>query len=95
MKPDRFQQFIAAARRGRPQERPLPLPPFLAIRVAASWAATPRSPHLARLWERLCWWGAGTAVAICLATGVLQSSRPEPTGFDLLLELPQAGDISF
>src|SRR6185436_9235054 len=64
--------------------------PFgFATRVASRWAATPRGPTAADLWERLSWWGSGLAAASCLLVLAFHQAAPEPSGFDLLLDLPE------
>ena len=64
--------------------------PFgFATRVAGRWAATPRGPTAADLWERLSWWGSGLAAASCLLVLAFHQAAPEPSGFDLLLDMPE------
>jgi hypothetical protein len=44
--------------------------------------------------ERLCWWGAGATVALCLVLGVLHRPPPEPDAFAPLLEWPASSGES-
>ena len=63
-----------------------PLPYGLATRVASQWASRRQNGNLANLWLRACWWGVGSALAVCVATAVYQTSLPEPDGLDLLVD---------
>jgi hypothetical protein len=62
-----------------------------ATRVAARWAISRRQPNLAGLWERLCWWGAGAATALCLAGVIYRTSLPEPDPFEEFMNAPMEG----
>ena len=84
-----LRRLIQAARKAHaPPLAPSDLPaPFgFSTRVAALWVAVPRRAGWADAWERLCWWGAGASVAVCLFAFVNQSLQPEPNPFDVLLE---------
>lgn len=71
------------------------VPLGFATRVAARWTSQARSPRTADLWERLAWWGAGAATAVCVVAMLLPRSAHEPTGFELLLATPQAEEALF
>ena len=91
----RFHQFLDLARRGRPVA---PLEPPLsgfASRVAARWSAAPRTPSVGELWEKLCWWGAGAAVAVCVLSALIPPPASEPTAFDILLSVQPSSDSTF
>jgi hypothetical protein len=65
-------------------------PPLgFATRVAARWASSPRTVTAADIWERLSWWGSGVAVATCMIVFAIQQRQPEPSAFDLLLDVTQ------
>ena len=85
---DRLLTLARKAPRPREPDFPIPAPFGLAGRIAAQWAARAEPHDGAEAWERLCWWGAGTAAAVCLLTVVYQRQLPEPTVFDLLIEAP-------
>lgn len=67
---------------------------------ATSRSGTPREAHISKhvawagAFERLCWWGAGAAAAVCLFLGALHRPPPEPEAFELLLEWPDASNAT-
>ncbi|MBI2929473.1 MAG: hypothetical protein HYY24_27735 [Verrucomicrobia bacterium] len=61
-----------------------------ATRVAARWGGQARRLRPADLWERLAWWGAGAAVAVCVVAMLLPRPEQELTSLDLLLATPPA-----
>lgn len=69
-------------------------PPGFAARVAARWARPDaHGPSVADLWERVCWWGAGAAVAVTVLAVSYQGGAPEPAAFDLLLAVPAEEEL--
>lgn len=103
--PRKLQTLLQIARREAHRRAPVPAgePDAAEIRRLAQQAlrATtrpgasreghpPERPSWAVAFERLCWWGAGATVALCLLVGVLQRPPPEPEVFELLLEWPAA-----
>lgn len=91
MNNESLRKLIQAARKApMPTEAPpVSTAPFgFSTRVAARWAALPKRSGLADIWERLCWWGAGASVAVCLLAFAGQSLQPEPDPFDALMEAP-------
>ena len=84
-----IRKLVVAARKAhapQPADK-LAVAPFgFATRLAAFWAAKPRRLNWTDAWERLCWWGAGASVAVCLIAFVNQSMQPDSNPFDVLLE---------
>lgn len=87
MKDERFQRYLTAARRGRPEVEPS-MPYGFATRVAALWAARSRREDPWSLWERLARYGALVVAALVLALALAPAPRSaeEP---DYLLRLAQ------
>ena len=88
--PDALQKLIRAARKAPlASVPPEPSAPFgFSTRVAALWVAGRGRSGLSDAWERLCWWGAGVSVAVCVLAFVGQSLQPEPNPFDELIDAP-------
>src|SRR5262245_44393913 len=82
-----LRKLITSARKAHTPAPPPPseIPFGFCSRVAARWADAPRR-SFADFWERLCWWGAGVSVAVCLVAFAAHSLQPEPNPFDVLLE---------
>ena len=86
-----LRKLIRAARQASsptPAPSDSPVPFGFSTRVAARWATGERRVGRAEVWERLCWWGAGASVAVCLMAFASQSLQPEPDPFDALMEAP-------
>jgi hypothetical protein len=85
-----LRKLIETARRAPPAPAPLDstVPFGFSTRVAARWAAGQGNARRADVWERLCWWGAGASVVVCLSAFAGQSLQPEPDPFDTLMEAP-------
>jgi hypothetical protein len=85
----RLTRLIAAARKAyAPGPEASPDAPLgFATRIAAL-RREDRQQERARAWERLCWWGATTGVAICLFVFVQQHRVAETNAFDVLLNTP-------
>lgn len=81
--------IIAARKAHQPQSTPTPQPAPVgfATRIAARWAEAGRRNGWADVWERLCWWGASASIAVCLLVFAQKTMTPEPSAFDLLLEV--------
>jgi len=89
-----LRKLITAARKAQAPpltQSDLPAPFGFSTRVAARWTVTRGRSNWAELWERLCWWGAGASVAVCLVAASYQSLAPEPNPFDVLLEAQAGG----
>jgi hypothetical protein len=88
----RLNQLLSLAKKAhRPmaEEIKLQAPLGFSTRVAARWASGERSLTPGDLWERLCWCGASVAAVVCLAAAVHHGLNPEPTAFEVLLDMPQ------
>lgn len=92
---DRLKRVLELARRAKVSHRltsaatgeeKVEAPLGFSTRVAARWAA--ERPARGNLWERLCWFGAAASIAICFGASMYQSSLPEPTAFDELIDAP-------
>ena len=88
----KLKKLIAIARKAHAPSRQLAeedvQAPFgFATRVIAQWSEESKQER-GRVWERLCWWGAATSVAICLVVFVQQHARTEANAFDVLLNTP-------
>lgn len=107
--PRTLQTLLQLARREARRRAPAPAcaPDEAQIRRLAHHAlqareqgAAPRGEHepkpasWAVAFERLCWWGAGAAAALCLFLGALHRPPPEPEVFESLLEWPAANAAS-
>lgn len=97
---DKWKRLTGLARQSPPNETPAdlpPLPPGLATRVAARWAAgAPRRSSVLALFERCSWWGAAVAALACAAWISLSppsEESSEPLAFDSLLFAPDAQDF--
>jgi anti-sigma-K factor RskA len=86
MNDERFDKFLAAARRGRPSEEP-PVRFGFVTRVAARGLSLARREDPLALWERLARWGAALTAVSCLAAAVVLHERSTP---DPLAELAGA-----
>lgn len=88
-----LQKLIKATRKAHapPVQSDMPVPFGFSNRVAARWATACGPSNWVELWERLCWWGAGAIVAVCLVAAGYQSLAPEPNPFDVLMEAQTGG----
>jgi hypothetical protein len=93
--PNRLTRLLALARRAprtpvTPPE-PEPAPLGFSTRVVAQVREKRQRHSGLVVWERLCWFGAGAAVVVCLAAGVhAHHATPQPSGLELLLMQTEA-----
>ena len=88
-----LQKLIKAARKAHapPAQSDMPAPFGFSTRVAARWVTARGLSNWTEPWERLCWWGAGASVAVCLVAAGYQSLAPEPNPLDVLMEAQAGG----
>lgn len=104
-RPPKLQRLLGLARRAaRPrQTAPTPAPEATELRRLTQQvlsaaerhrpdAAALRQREWARAFERLSWWAAGAAAALCLIAATLHRPASEPTGLELLLQWPARQD---
>lgn len=85
--------FNRARRSPKPSAEEASSPPFgFATSVAARWAGSRQRPSQRDAWERLCWWGAGAAAAICLSATVYHTLLPEADVFDSFVYIQADSD---
>ncbi len=93
--PHSLTRLLALARRAprtpSEQSEPEPAPLCFSARVVAQ-ARTERRRHTGLVaWERLCWFGAGAAVVVCLVAGLhAHHATSQPSGLELLLTQAEA-----
>ena len=77
---DRVLHLARGANSRETEEESSGLPPGLATRIAAQWAASHPGFRPAVLWERLSYAGLAVAIAVSVAAGALHH-KPEPVDF--------------
>ena len=93
----RLERLFGRARRWPPPaaEESSSAPFGFATSVAARWAGSRQCPSQRDAWERLCWWGAGAAAAICLSATVYHTLVPETGVFDSFVYIQADSDGLF